>query len=152
MIIDGTNKIVVLPFKQWVKGFPCAIIPVKVLGKKAFVLLDTGANISGFNMNFFNENAYEGLEPVSTIEISGINNEYEANEMFNLDVTIDGVLLNHDFAIVDFEIGFNELKGVVGLNIVGILGADFIEKYGINIDLKQKVIWFTIQENDNRSI
>ena len=51
------------------------------------------------------------------------------------------ITYNEKFQVVDMSYAFNSIKQSTGVNIHGILGNSFFEKYGYVIDFKELVAY-----------
>ena len=97
-------------------------------GRKLNLLLDTGASYSSIN-----EAALEGLSYVDTGETGfGIGIEGTVKEdrgYIRMDVGYGSQSYEDDFQVVDLSQAFGIIKQECGINLHGILGTTFFQKY-----------------------
>lgn len=101
-------------------------------------LLDTGSNLSHINksvLSSINEN-YEEKESVSVI---GINGSPMKSSICNLDIKYKDLSFTEEFVVSDLDTVFSEVKKNTGVQIHGILGSKFFEKYKYIIDFKELI-------------
>lgn len=121
-------------------GLP--IVTFSVDGKKFNFLLDTGANNSAVNrasldvikhkITDYQTNLY-GLEGnKNTCRYVSIRLEYK-NKVFKQ--------FTEDFLVTDLSKAFNNLKSDFGVNLHGIIGSSFLEKYKYMIDFKEMIAY-----------
>lgn len=119
-------------------GFALTDLPIIVLEQEGVLLtflLDTGASHSHFDKKYLKLlNTYEELNEKS--EWVGMNNIKQETDLI-------GVFLNyHDQELyttlnISELVGLEQVKQETGIIINGILGSDFLNKYGFLIDYKK---------------
>ncbi|WCF57347.1 aspartyl protease [Bacteroides phage PhiCrAssBcn19] len=109
-------------------------------GRKLNFLLDTGASYSSIN-----EAALEGLSYVDTGETGfGIGIEGTVKEdrgYIRMDVGYRSQSYEDDFQVVDLSQAFGMIKQECGINLHGILGSTFFQKYKYVLNFDELVAY-----------
>ena len=109
-------------------------------GRKLNFLLDTGASYSSIN-----EAALEGLSYVDTGETGfGIGIEGTVKEdkgYIRMDVGYRSQSYEDDFQVVDLSQAFGMIKQECGINLHGILGSTFFQKYRYVLNFDELVAY-----------
>lgn len=109
-------------------------------GRKLNFLLDTGASYSSIN-----EAALEGLSYVYTGETGfGIGIEGTIKEdrgYIRMDVGYRSQSYEDDFQVVDLSQAFGMIKQEYGINLHGILGSTFFQKYRYVLNFDELVAY-----------
>lgn len=109
-------------------------------GRKLNFLLDTGASYSSIN-----EAALEGLSYVDTGETGfGIGIEGTVKEdrgYIRMDVGYRSQSYEDDFQVVDLSQAFGMIKQECGINLHGILGSTFFQKYRYVLNFDELVVY-----------
>lgn len=109
-------------------------------GRKLNFLLDTGASYSSIN-----EAALEGLSYVDTGETGfGIGIEGTVKEdrgYIRMDVGYRSQSYEDDFQVVDLSQAFGMIKQEYGINLHGILGNTFFQKYKYVLNFDELVAY-----------
>ena len=116
-------------------------IRITLNGIDGNLLVDTGATKSvldiskseeyGFKYILLAEDRYIGLGGIQ--DIYAIYN-YEVDQLFI-------PFMGTDLSGVQEHLNYDDIK------IVGIIGADFLEKYNCKIDLKNNLLYYNVKEN-----
>lgn len=133
------KKLFSMSFKETLDLTELPIITFLCGEKKLNFLLDTGANKSFINESILDEIKYKELnggEPVTSIggkqhysKFGRITLQYKDKEF---DVPI---------GIINLDGGFDEIKLESGVQLHGILGNDFFQKYRYIIDFNELIIY-----------
>jgi hypothetical protein len=124
-------------------GIP--LIQVKLNGKTAHFIVDTGASVSLLNEG---EAEYFGFqtrrdEPDQEICVTGLNGTTTANRVSSCVLQLGTLTVkSHHFKsrdMVEFSKPFMEKEGI---RLAGILGSDLMTYYHLQIDYKNHVISF----------
>ncbi|WCF57063.1 aspartyl protease [Bacteroides phage PhiCrAssBcn13] len=109
-------------------------------GRKLNFLLDTGASYSSIN-----EAALEGLSYIDTGETGfGIGIEGTVKEdrgYIRMDVGYRSQSYEDDFQVVDLSQAFGMIKQECGINLHGILGSTFFQKYRYVLNFDELVAY-----------
>lgn len=121
-------------------GMP--IIKIKIKNESFNLLIDSGANCNILNLKAFNlvdDNNYSKSHVSNFITASG---ESE-NEGFKVNIEFKQKQrkFNEDFEIRDMSQAFDQIKLKDKVQIDGILGAPFFNKYNWTLDFENLVIW-----------
>lgn len=112
-------------------------------GKKLNFLLDTGASYSSIN-----EAALEGLTYESTGEVGfGLGIEgiiREDREYIKMNVDYRTQSYNDEFQVIDLSQAFGVIKRDYGINLHGILGSTFFQKYKYILNFDELVAYAVI--------
>lgn len=107
-------------------------------GDKAYnFLLDTGSNVSYVNNKSTLEIKSTGVKDV----FMGSNGVDESCEKVNVSLYRNEIKYEHSMNAADLNAAFTELKKEYGINVTGILGCDFMDKYNYCLDFKEFVVY-----------
>ena len=107
--------------------------------KKLNFLLDTGSNVSYINSSIINLLDHKKTDKeTNTIGVEGnkIN-----NQLCKMSVTYKSKVFEEEFGIIDLDEPFNVIKQESGVQIHGILGSKFFEKYKYVLDFKELIAY-----------
>lgn len=107
-------------------------------GKKINFLIDTGSNISYINSSMIDSLTYEKIE--DEMAIVGLGGTQTGNSC-RMTVMYKDMEFTEEFGIVDLSEGFDTIKRESGVQIHGILGSKFFEKYKYVLDFKDLVAY-----------
>ncbi len=118
------------------KGLP--IVKLELNGKHAYFVIDTGASISMLDNSikkhygFYTRNVYRSSSKSSVL---GLGGRQELEQARNVLITIKGEKIE----CINFKsTNLSNLRR--SLNIVGIIGSDFLIEQGYTIDFEKKVL------------
>ena len=119
-----------------------AFITVKINGKDAIFLLDTGSGSSIINTRQLQHYGLQTI-PIYNFSVSGIGGAISTSRVSNLDVIeIDEKKYTVSFLATDLnDVRRNILNGSK-INITGILGSDFFEYHKAVLDYSKNTIIF----------
>lgn len=120
------------------------LLEAMVNGKKANLILDTGASTTVID---FNKSKKYSLNSSSKLdqEAQGIGEGIDRYNLNEIDLSIDGVLVNtSQVTLIDLEIVNKSIQAVCGddIEISGVLGADVLWNYKAKIDYQAKKMYF----------
>ena len=130
----------VIRFVQPSRTLP--FIKVKVNGKDAYFLLDTGASFTVIDENQAAKYKIRCTE-LPDQEFKGIGGSNTLSETDLTSVEIDGKILISEFKASDLGPVCTTLKNATGFTVVGILGSDFFERYGFVFDYNKNTLFMS---------
>ena len=99
------------------------------------LLLDTGSNVSYINSSIIPLLAHEKTDKeMNTI---GIEGNKVSNQFCKMSVTYKNQVFEEEFSIADLDEAFGVVKQESGVQIHGILGSKFFERYKYVLDFKE---------------
>ena len=98
-------------------------------------LLDTGSNVSYINNSIIPLLAYEKTD--KKMDTIGIEGNKVSNQFCKMSVTYKNQVFEEEFSIADLDEAFGVVKQESGVQIHGILGSKFFEKYKYILDFKE---------------
>ena len=111
-----------------------ALFPVTIGEKKTRFLLDTGSDINFVSNSILND-IMESMEVTDLMHSCyGINGKAQLCLIIKADIKFLGETTTETFMIPPGDQIFQEMNKKYAASIDGILGLDFISKYGIVID------------------
>ncbi len=143
------ERTIIIPFSKYSNETPSPIVSVSIFGQKAFMLVDTGADISYLTDNFFYQYLPDDIVSCGKYDIVGLLEDVTGNEVFNIPVLIENIEVDHRFIVGNINMAFEELEEKHNIILAGIIGADLISKMGMCIDFMNNVIWFKSNCYDN---
>ena len=98
-------------------------------------LLDTGSNVSYINSSIIPLLVHEKTDKeMNTI---GIEGNKVSNQFCKMSVTYKNQVFEEEFSIADLDEAFSVVKQESGVQIHGILGSKFFERYKYVLDFKE---------------
>lgn len=107
--------------------------------KKLNFLLDTGSNVSYINSSIIPLLVHEKTDKeMNTI---GIEGNKVSNQFCKMSVTYKNRVFEEEFSITDLDEAFSVVKQESGVQIHGILGSKFFERYKYVLDFKELIAY-----------
>lgn len=107
--------------------------------KKLNFLLDTGSNVSYINSSIISLLVHEKTDKeMNTI---GIEGNKVSNQFCKMSVTYKNQVFEEEFSIADLDEAFSVVKQESGVQIHGILGSKFFERYKYVLDFKELIAY-----------
>ena len=107
--------------------------------KKLNFLLDTGSNVSYINSSIIPLLDHEKTDKeMNTI---GIEGNKVSNQFCKMSVTYKNQVFEEEFSIADLDEAFSVVKQESGVQIHGILGSKFFERYKYVLDFKELIAY-----------
>lgn len=108
--------------------------------KKLNFLLDTGSNMSHINSSVLNNLEYEKID--NSTEIIGMEgNSLECSSFCTMNISYKNQKFNEEFSIIDLDKAFEAVKKESGVQVHGILGSKFFEKYRYILDFNELIAY-----------
>ena len=102
-------------------------------------LLDTGSNVSYINSSIIPLLVHEKTDKeMNTI---GIEGNKVSNQFCKMSVTYKNQVFEEEFSIADLDEAFGIVKQESGVQIHGILGSKFFERYKYVLDFKELIAY-----------
>lgn len=118
-------------------GLP--LVTFKNGDKKVNFLLDTGANNSIINKSTLSELTFT---PTGRVDSAyGVDGNRVMEEFVKMEITYRDNSFVEEFHMFDLEESFNNLKSDYGVNLHGIIGNSFLQKYKYIIDFDELVAY-----------
>lgn len=116
------------------KLFGCMMKDAPVL-----MLIDTGTTANVIRSQYVPSGRYNG----KTCSLMTAHGEMEALHCADVSFTDSlGREYTDDFLVIEDSVSLNELEKETGNPVCGILGTDFMDKYGVIINFRKKEILF----------
>lgn len=107
--------------------------------KKLNFLLDTGSNVSYINSSIIPLLDHEKTDKeMNTI---GIEGNKVSNQFCKMSVTYKNQVFEEEFSTADLDEAFSVVKQESGVQIHGILGSKFFERYKYVLDFKELIAY-----------
>lgn len=107
--------------------------------KKINFLLDTGSNVSYINSSVIPLLDHEKID--KNMETIGIEGNKVNNPFCKMSITYKNRIFEEEFSIASLDNAFNVIKQESGVQIHGILGSKFFEKYKYVLDFKELIAY-----------
>ena len=98
-------------------------------------LLDTGSNVSYINNSIIPLLIHEKTD--KKMDTIGIEGNKVSNQFCKMSVTYKNQVFEEEFSIANLDEAFDVVKQESGVQIHGILGSKFFEKYKYILDFKE---------------
>lgn len=128
-----------ISFKESLDLTSLPIIVFENNGRKINFLLDTGASKSIINSSELSTCKYESLKDTSTL--TGIDGIPRKTEYVKLALSYNGKEYVDNFQKTDMTAAFAPVKKATGVNIHGILGTSFFNKYKYVLDFNKLIAY-----------
>lgn len=103
--------------------------------KKLNFLLDTGSNVSHINSSIIN--LLDHTKTNQKTDTIGMEGNKVSNDICKMTIYYKNQKFEEDFIISDLNDAFDIIKQEDGVQIHGILGSKFFEKYKYTLDFKE---------------
>lgn len=103
--------------------------------KKLNFLLDTGSNVSYINNSIISLLDHEKID--KEMDTIGIEGNKVSNQFCKMSVAYKNQVFEEEFSIADLDEAFSVVKQESGVQIHGILGSKFFERYKYVLDFKE---------------
>lgn len=107
--------------------------------KKLNFLLDTGSNVSYINSSIVSLLDHEKTD--KEMHTMGIEGNRVSNQFCRMAVTYKNQKFEEEFSIADLDEAFSVVKQESGVQIHGILGSKFFERYKYVLDFKELIAY-----------
>lgn len=108
--------------------------------KKLNFLLDTGSNDSHINSSILSSLEYRELEGIEKSFVCA-GGEATSNKMCEMEITYKNQRFVDTFCITDLDTPFETIKKEDGVQIHGILGSKFFERYKYVLDFGELIAY-----------
>lgn len=124
------------------QGIYTPIVEMPVNGKMRYFIVDTGANLSMIDESFYQGNK-EDFNFLKEIEmtINGVSGSASSTSSYINTVLGDSITILHSFVTNDLTGVVNNIRTNTGKRIVGIIGADFLNRYDFNVDFFNNMVY-----------
>ena len=129
----------VFSFKEAIDLADMPIITFYNNNRKFNFLLDTGSAMSAINKSVLCNIKHSLLS--NSISYVGINGIDGYGNTCNIKVKYKDTEFEDEFAIIDLDDAFNSIKNSTGVQIHGILGTKFFEKYKYVLDFSNLTVY-----------
>ena len=102
-------------------------------------LLDTGSNVSYINSSIIPLLVHEKTD--KEMDTIGIEGNKVSNQFCKMSVTYKNQVFEEEFSIANLDEAFGVVKQESGVQIHGILGSKFFERYKYVIDFKELIAY-----------
>lgn len=121
------------------------IVAAKVNGKKTYLIVDTGSDISMLNIK---SSEHFGFVPTVnselTYQLEGLNGEKkQLSWAKKLSVTLGDSEIKARFYTMDLTRLMSSVKHKTHISVQGIIGSDIMKKYDFRVDFKNRNIGFS---------
>lgn len=128
-----------ISFKESMDLVELPIITFYNENKKLNFLLDTGSNVSYINNSILPSINHKMLDKQSST--FGVEGNKTTNNFCSMTIFYKEQLFNEEFSISDLDNAFNIVKQENGVQLHGILGSKFFERYKYVLDFKDLIAY-----------
>ena len=128
-----------ISFKEAMDLVELPIITFYNENKKLNFLLDTGSNVSYINNSILPSINHKILDKQNST--FGIEGNKVMNQFCSMDISYREQAFNEEFSISNLDDAFNIIKQEDGVQLHGILGSRFFEKYRYVLDFKDLIAY-----------
>jgi len=123
------------------------IIVGEINGKKAYFLIDTGADVTMLNSTESKKYKYENkLWVGKNYKLSGLNSEHQGEVYVakNVELIVGGRKIKGSYKSIDLTYIARSIAGDSSIKIAGIIGSDVMRRHDFVINYKTRNITFAI--------
>lgn len=124
-----------MSFRETLDLTDIPIVTFKCGEKKLNFLLDTGASDSIINKSVTDDIKHSPTGVRNTIY--GSDGNKEEVDITSIDITYRDKTYSEEFYVKDLDAAFSNLKSDFGVNLSGVLGSSFFQKYKYIIDFDE---------------
>ena len=128
-----------ISFKESMDLVELPIITFMNNGKKLNFLLDTGASYSSINGAILGNLSY--IDTGESGSHFGIEGTVKESKYIKMNVDYRSKSYEDDFQVMDLSQAFDNIKQQFGINLHGILGSTFFQKYRYVLDFSELVAY-----------
>lgn len=128
-----------MSFRETLDLVDLPIVTFKNNNNKINFLLDTGASNSVINKSAIDKLVYNQVDRVENIYGADGNKSLEG--FISMSILYKGKTFEEEFQTADLDKAFDNLKKDSGVNLSGILGNSFFQKYKYIIDFDEMVAY-----------
>lgn len=130
-----------LSFKESLDLTELPVVTFYNSGLKLNFLLDTGSNVNLLNKKLSDKLKKEFVNSeLNVYGVGGVQNSVEAS-CCSMEITNGSLKFTDNFYLIDLEDTFSEIKKSSGVQIHGILGSLFFNKYRYILDFNKMIAY-----------
>lgn len=131
-----------ISFRETIDLTGLPIITFKNNGQKVNFILDTGSNSSVINQRVLSSLKYEKTNKKTSLY--GSDGNKEIKEFINMSIEHGDNSYSEEFLVTNLDEAFDNMKRDYGVNLAGILGNSFFQKYKYIFDF-DKLVAYTLK-------
>ena len=128
-----------IPLSYGLNKTKLPIIPVEIKGKHLCLIIDTGSTCSLIDSNVV-EYFKDIATPVGDYNISGIDGTKHKVDVITLPFSFEGQSYSPKFCVKPLLEDFKDIETESGIQVVGLLGTDFLMENKWIIDFDKLVV------------
>lgn len=136
----SNNKKVPMSFKEAMDLVELPVVTFLNGNKKLNFLLDTGSNISQINSSILPFLEHKKIKE-KNMDVTGIEGNKTNTEFCEMTITYKGQIFIGEFCIHNLDDAFAIIKEETGVQIHGILGSLFFQKYKYIFDFESLIAY-----------
>lgn len=134
----GNNR-TAISFKQGMDLTELPIITLYQDNNRFNFLLDTGSNDSIIDSNTINKIANTPIKSKNTL--SGLGGEKQIVNKCTIELSYKDKSYTYDYLIVDMKRPFDDIKKSTGVNLHGIIGSKFFNRFKYVLDFAELIAY-----------
>ncbi|PIB35970.1 hypothetical protein BFP72_11470 [Reichenbachiella sp. 5M10] len=129
------------------------IVPMTLNGKKTWVLLDTGSDISVLNLRDQDKYAFHAHQDFNQkIKVAGFGSRHnQLHEVTNAQLYFGEMRLKTDFYAYDITHIVSSIRARTGKTVTAILGTNLMRQYGFVIDIGTSTVHVDYQVKEKKN-
>lgn len=139
-IEDKNRKTNLLHFGDVINRSGLPVVTFSNGGKKFMFLLDTGSNYSIIDSNSLNQVEHSVIEG-ATGEVYGMDGSIVKISYAHIVLKGDNSTFEDNFQVVNMSNAFANLKENQGVEVIGIIGSNFMNRYNFILDFKDLIAY-----------
>lgn len=129
-------------FKELFDKTKAPIVPLTLLGKKYYFLLDTGTSINILKQEFADSLSPELLFDIEGSQVQGSTGSCTTSKGACLELVFeDTISVDTYFEIMPIDAALQIISEAAGVEVVGLLGGPFLHENEWLLDFNQKLVW-----------
>lgn len=129
-----------LYFEEAISKSGLPVVTLSNKGRKFMFLLDTGSNYSIINSEALSQVEHSIVEG-ATGEVYGMDGNIVKISYAHISLESENTTFEDNFQVVDMSSAFANLKENQGVEIIGIIGSNFMSRYNFILDFKDLIAY-----------
>lgn len=145
------NRELVYDFENsQISGIYTPISKIKVNGVYKHFIIDSGANMSMIDESYYerNEKDFQFIKELD-MTLSGVSGDKDVKAKYIVAELGDSIKIKHQFITSNLQGVIYNIRESIGIDIIGIIGADYLNKYDFCIDFYNKAVYRNQAELDS---
>lgn len=131
-------------------GVYTPISKFKINNSYKYFIIDTGANMSMIDETYY-EGHKDDFKFIKELDmtLSGVSGDKDVKSKYIIAEIGDSIKISHSFITSNLSGVIYNIKSSCGYDIIGIIGADYLNRYDICVDFKNDIAYRSFLNKDS---